>query len=100
MAILRDEPERAATITRELFAAKDERLIAFLRSLPWNVDVGEYSPALYASDFPLALLDILTNERWYTLLTSSYYSGFDVFESSLAVSPDILLRICGIQALA
>lgn len=87
VAIFRDEPERAAPIARALFAAEDKRLIPFLRSLPWEVDVWEYSPSFYSSDFPLALLEIATNKRWYTRLTSIYHSEVNVFESSLAVSP-------------
>lgn len=71
-----ERPEEAATVARDLLAARDAELIPFLYSFPWGMEPPEIGERLHSSDFPFALLDIALDDYWYTELNSAFQEEY------------------------
>ncbi len=67
-----ERPDDAATVARDLLAARDAELIPFLYSFPWGMEPPEIGEQLHSSNFPFALLDIALDDYWYTELNSAF----------------------------
>lgn len=64
--MFREKPEEAAGVYRQLFLSQEDRkLLAFMYAFPFEDPTPLQQKSLWLSGFPLALLDGLTDERWY-----------------------------------
>ena len=63
-----ERPERTAAVLQELYFSDDLALIPFLISLPRDL-TRKQQDALWSSRFPIALMDIASEHKWYEWMT-------------------------------
>ncbi len=66
ISLFQDRPERAAEVARDLFRTQDPRYLPFILSFPREEDQAPQE--LKSGKFLVTLLDIVSNELWYTQL--------------------------------
>lgn len=96
--LFQESPEIAASKALELFSTDDLRYLPFILSFPWEEDASQLPKELHSSHFPIALLDIVTNRRWYAQLRTQKVAGpqgAEREESWIAVCPCSLLSSTG-----
>ncbi|KAI0753575.1 hypothetical protein BC629DRAFT_1554683 [Irpex lacteus] len=73
--LFEESPELAASKALELFSRDDLEYLPFILSFPWEEDASRLPKELHSSHFPIALLDIVTNRRWYAQLRTQKVAG-------------------------
>lgn len=86
LTLFRDEPEVAGEAARHLFSTDSLYYIPFMLSFPWEEDVQKLPEALHSSDFLIALLDIASDELWYTQMKKFAIREDPVMQRYVAVS--------------
>ncbi len=86
ISLFREKPEEAAGVFRQLFYSnKSLKLLAFMHAFPFTDPTPKQQALLWLSGFPLALLDSVTDTRWYesfrVLAASSQYGQVATVES-------------------
>lgn len=77
VALFRERPEDAAEVYRNLFISNDRKLLGFMHAFPVVDRTPRQEELLWSSGFPLALLESLTDSRWYESFNDmAIHSGF------------------------
>lgn len=65
IALFRDKPQEATREFRRLFRIDDPRILGFMYAFPFENPTHRQSQLLWSSGFGVALLEALTDNRWY-----------------------------------
>lgn len=93
VALFNDGAEVVSGLVKEMFHNDDPRLVSLMASFPWTNLTPVLADRLWWSDFPLALLELVSDRKWYELLKVGLKRDVQHWDNVVPVAVGVILCV-------